>query len=185
MSNGPDQAPHPAAYALALLGMVAGLVCLLSERVLPRIARDAGADMEVLAAYLEVHHAMQLLAAAAWREIETVPKEAGSGPYAVTVELDVATRSMHATLTRLMTLLASRPMPHAGRPRNDVPPRVVAIESPVPVTASPPPGRRPAERESGAPGTALAIRAALSLRCHADDHAPAPSARPRGAPLRA
>ena len=62
------RSPHAAsAYPLALLGMVAALVCLLTEQVLPRWrARDASEAV----ALLRVQLAMAALAAAAWQRLE-------------------------------------------------------------------------------------------------------------------
>ena len=127
MSLRPAHAPTPAA-ALATLGMVAALVCLLAERVLPRIAQGGmGRDVRVAFALLEVQHAMLGLAAAAWREVEMVPYgtsiQACAEPVDVTPEVAMATTRMHAALTDLMALLsacprarpASRPSPLSGR----------------------------------------------------------------------
>ena len=78
---------------------------------MPRLAGNgAGRDARVLVALWEVRQAMQSLAAAAWREIEMVPVS-GEHPDAdlVTVEVELATRRMHGSLTGLMAALAACP----------------------------------------------------------------------------
>ena len=95
--------------ALATLGMVALLIALLTERLLPRCAGCALARGPVL----RMHAAMATLAVLAWREIET-PSRGSEG-------LDAMMPAATAMLDALRDLLAvlarrpGRPFPSCGR----------------------------------------------------------------------
>lgn len=140
MSRIPSPSPTtcPGAHALATLGMVAALVCLLTERVLPRLAAGrAGADARVVAALLAVQHAMLGLASAAWREIEAVPLPGGSyDALGVSPEVEVATERMHGALVALMAALAAHPQAPLrltnAAPRVAQPGEAVAARPPAP-----------------------------------------------------
>ena len=68
MNDAANQHPDDLACApaLAMLGMVAALICFIAERVLPRWSGQAEAG----AALLRVQIAMVALAGAAWRDLE-------------------------------------------------------------------------------------------------------------------
>ena len=112
-------------YALGLLGVVAALVCLLTDRILPRVAlgmtRHGNGTARVAAAYLDVLCALHLLAATAWREIEA--EEEGAACHGVSPELHHAAQAIHAAMHALMTALARCPAAGRGMP-NVAPPRV-------------------------------------------------------------
>ena len=152
MSFATSRPPHETrpggACALGLLGMVAALLCFLAERVLPRMGREA--DAATVGAFLNLAHAMQLLAAVAWREIETEPHEGGA-----TSALHDAAERMHGALLALVGVLAQgggrrRRVPNAAR-------RVAAREgralSPRPVRG------RPTHRQRARDGPHLAASA--------------------------
>lgn len=107
MTNGaaiprdPSPAP-PGAQALALLGMVAALLCLIAERVLPRLRADGSTG----AALVQVHAAMALLAAAAWREIERA--DAPGAPSGPSLALEEAAALLHDAMRALLACLARR-----------------------------------------------------------------------------
>ena len=85
--------------ALAMLGLVAALVTLLCERVLPRWR---GCPVTG-AALLEVQHAMVLLAAVAWDELDAPETRAGAW------RMEAAALRMRDAMRALMATIESRP----------------------------------------------------------------------------
>lgn len=105
----PAASPPPPG-ALALLGFVAALLCLISERVLVRGGRCAVTD----AALLDLQVAMGALASAAWRQVE-----AGEGAVpsaASTRRVEAALRALIVALRAFLTATArDRPPSRAIR----------------------------------------------------------------------
>ena len=129
-SPAPNPAPDAAAFALAMMGMVAALICLLSDRVLPRFgARMERADAEAL---LRVQVAMLGLAGAAWRGVEA-PEAAPSRA------METWAAALHDAVAAL-ALRASRRRPTARRP----------FAAPAPARRAAPPATRVVAARVGA-----------------------------------
>ena len=123
--NDPASAP-----ALAILGLVAALVCLVTERVLPRWSpRPGSADA---AALWRVQLALAALAVTAWRQVERLGPDAPP-----TTELEDRAAEMHDAMRALVPCAARMrrrpPVPGTVRPAL-VSPRAPALRAKQPAT---------------------------------------------------
>ena len=137
-----DASPSaPQAAALATLGLVALVISLLTQRVLPRLIGCAQTD----AAVLRLQSSMAVLAALAWRQIEAPEEEAQ-----LLDAMEGAALALRAALLDLLTGMGRmrRPAGLPGAARRMAP----SSARPIPAPALP---ATPRARDGPPPQTAM------------------------------